>query len=313
VHRVLVLALLAGCYNPTVAVGGPCSDQGFCPSAQMCIAGHCVVNPPEVDSSIDTPLIDTPDVDASIDGPPIDAPPDAFVSPTWLTPTLVPGVNTTADEGDPCFTPDRLTIVFARNDDLFLGTRPNTGAAFTVAALTTLNTTSVETSPEISSDGLTLYFASERLSLGNADIYRSTFSGGAWSAPVLVTELNTSGNEGDLAISPDGLTMFLARGTTLLKSTRPTTTSVWSAPATTGTVWGTDAAAPAINGAGDVYLQDGQPRDLLVSRRGSLGNYPTPVAITELNTSTRDAGPWVSADDLYLAFEHDGEIYETHR
>jgi hypothetical protein len=311
VHRLLVLALLAGCYNPTVAAGGPCSDQGFCPSGQMCIAGRCLVGPPDSDAAIDTPLIDT--VDAKVDARPVDAPPDAFGSPTWLTPTPIPGINTSAIEGDPSLTPDRLTIVFARNDDLFLGTRPDTGAAFTAVALATLNTTSVETSPEISADGKTLYFSSDRLVPLSGDIYRSTFTAGAWTAPVLVTELNTSGNEGDLAISPDGLTLFLARGTNLLKSTRLTTASTWGVPSTTGTAWGTNPASPSINGAGDVYLHASNPRDLFVSRRGLLGLYATPTPITELNTATRDAAPFVSADDLYMAFEHDGDIYETHR
>ena len=192
-HRVLVLALVAGCYNPTVAAGEPCSDQGFCPSGETCIGGRCLVGPPEADAAVDATS-----VDAKVDAPLVDASMDAFVSPTWLTPTPIPGVNTTADEGDPSLTPDRLTIVFARNDDLFLGTRPNTGAAFTVAALTTLNTTSVETSPEISADGTTLYFASDRLVPLSGDIYRSTFTAGAWTAPVLVTELNTSGDEGEV-------------------------------------------------------------------------------------------------------------------
>ena len=120
-------------------------------------------------------------------------------------------------------------------------------------------------------------------------------------------------DDGDVAISPDGLTAFVARAGTLMKSTRPTTASAWATPASTGTAWGSAPAAPAINLAGDIYLHARNPRDLFVSRKAGT-SYPAPVLITELfGALSRDAAPFVSADDLYLWFERDGDLFETHR
>jgi hypothetical protein len=267
--------------------------------------------PGEGDAAIDVPV----DVSGAIDAPAIDAPPlDAFVSPVWLTPTAIPGVNTAGDESDPCVSADQLTILFQRNSDLYIGTRATKTAVFTVVPLTALNSTSLEASPELTGNGTAIYFTSDRLIAGSSDVFRSVFSGGAWQAPTLETSLSDpAGDDTDIAISPDGLTAFVTRGSSFRRSTRPTTASAWSTPVSTGTAWGASPAAPSINMAGDVYLQAGSPRDLFVSRKAG-NNYPTPTPITELNGAlTRDAAPYIAADDLTMWFEIDQDLFETHR
>lgn len=253
---------------------------------------------------------DTPNVvaDGGVDGAPLDA------KGGWTTPTLVPGVNTTmGSESDPSVSPDRLTIVFQRDSNLYLGTRATVNEPFTVTPLTDLNSMAEDSSPELTSSGKAIYFSSARLGSGG-DIYRSDLNNGTWQAPVLETILSDSvANENDVAISPDGLTLFLSRNSVLYKSTRANVNADWSVPATTGTSWGTSAASPSINSAGDVYLHAKSPRDLFVSRRAG-NTYPTPVPVSELNTALgREAAPFVSGDDQYLWFEKDGDIYETHR
>lgn len=317
-HRLALLVVFTGCYSPSIGVGGACSELGECPAGQHCYGGRCLTAPPVDDADVlgDVPELDAPDgstIDAGPDAA-IDAPLDAFVSPTWLTPTPIPGVNTAASESDPCMSPNQLTIVFQRSSDLYIGTRASTGVAFTVSPLTALNSTSEEASPELTANGTVIYFTSDRVTAGLGEVYKSTLSAGTWSAPALVTALNdVAADDGDLAISPDGLTAFVVRNNVLLKSTRPTTGSAWGTPAATGTSWGSGAAAPSINAAGDVYLHANTPRDLFVSRRAG-SNYPTPTAISELNSAaTRDAAPYVSADDLFLWFEQDGDLFETHR
>ena len=306
-RALLALTFAAGCYSPSVHEGAACSNSGACPTGQLCYAGTCLSHPPgEDDAAVDVAL----PPDGSIDGAPL----DAFISPLWLTPTQIPGVNTAGTESDPCMSPDQLTIVFERNGDLYIGTRATKAAAFTVQPLASLNTLDEETSPELTGNGTSIYFTSDRLMPGSHDVYRSVLSNGAWQAPTVESSLSDPAlDDSDVAISPNGLTAFVSRANTLLKSTRPSTGSGWSTPISTGTAWGPSAAAPAINAAGDVYLHAKNPRDLYVSRK--LGNnYPTPTAITELNTvGGREAGPFASADDLYLWFERDGDLFEAHR
>ncbi len=310
-RALLVMTSLAGCYSPSVQVGAACSASGACPTGQHCYSGTCWAQPPggDDDAAIDVP-VDVADVgnDAAVD-----APADAFVSPVWLGVTAIPGVNSNGSESDPSLSPDQLTIVFQRNSDLYIGTRATKAAAFTVAPLAVLNTGSTEASPELTGNGTAIYFTSDRLVAGSADVYRSVLSGGVWQSPMLEVNLSDlTANDGDVAISPDGLTAFVARGATLFKATRATTASAWGTPATTGTAWGPSAAAPAINAAGDVYLHARNPRDLYVSRM-SGASYPAPTAIGELDGATRDAAPYVSADDLYIWFERDGDLFEAHR
>lgn len=317
VHRLALLAVVVGCYNPSVGVGNSCSELGACPPGQQCYDGHCLIGPPGQDADTDGPAIDAPD-GSTTDGAPsdgaVDAPmADAFVSPTWLTPTAIPGVNTTGMESDPCLTPDHLTIVFQRNADLYIGTRANKSAAFTAVALTALNTASDENSPEISADGHTIYFTSDRVAVGNNDVYVSTLSGTVWSAPTLVAELTSASDDGDLGISPDGLTAVVVKGSNFVKATRATTSSAWGTPATITNTWPASPAAPSINTAGDIYLHGATPRDLFVSRRTG-STYGIPSLIAELSTvASRDAAPDIGDDDLYMAFEKDGDLYETHR
>lgn len=293
--------LVAGCYQPRVPIGAACSSEGLCPNGQTCVAKMCV-------------LPGTPEPDAAIDAAP---PVDAW---TWAMPTKVPGVNSTSVEDDPSCTPDRLTIVFTsdRNgtSDIFLGTRPTTADSFVVAPLDALNsTTANDGSPEISADGTTIYFTSDRVTAGSSDIYVSHKVSGVWSAPVLVTEWSTAGNEGDLAISPDELTAMIARSGKLLIATRASTTAAFGAPVAVPSldVLGTALAGPSItNNADAVYFHAGNIRDLYYAKR--VGNaYTTPMPITELNTSVRDDAPFISADEHYLLYAHANDIYETTR
>ncbi len=85
-------------------------------------------------------------------------------------------------------------------------------------------------------DGVTLYFTSSRPGgLGNNDIWRSTWDGTAWSAPmVLNAPLNSVGNELQPAFTADGQVMYFTSdrdasvGTAIYRSTLVDGT--WSQP-----------------------------------------------------------------------------------
>ena len=307
----IVLLGVAGCYQPAPSPGAPCPD-GVCPTDQACVAGTCRADgEPALDA-------DAPDAPGAPDARgPADAPADGPAG--WSAPVLIASVSSTSNETDPSMTADRLTIVFASNrpgglgsDDLYLGTRASTADPFTVTALTALSSSARERSPEISPDGNTLYFGSSRGS--SSDVYVSVRSNGAWSAPQLVAALNTSSSEGDLAVSPDGLTAIVERSNHLFLATRASTAVAFDPPVAVPTLEVTsDVAGPSLtNGAATVYLHAGATRDLYVAYRQGAG-FTVPVPITELNTSGRDAAPFVSPDNRHLVFERDGDLYETSR
>jgi hypothetical protein len=311
--RIMAIALLAaGCYRPTPSPGAPCPD-GACPTGQQCVAGTCRA---EGEPAIDAEVADDAPAPAP-DAPAPDAPPDA--PGPWLTPVPIPGVNTGSDESDPSLTADRLTIVFISDrpgglggDDLYLGTRGAVTEPFTVTPLTALSSPAQDRSPEISVDGGTLYFTSSRN--GGYDVYVSTLAGGAWSAPQRVDALSSGATEGDVAISPDGLTAIVERSGALYFATRPSIGAMFGAPVLVPELdVGGDVASPSLaNGAATVYLHAGSVRDLYVAyRQGTSFTAPAPVA--ELNTPVRDAAPFLSPDGARLAFERDGDLYEASR
>jgi hypothetical protein len=300
-RRAAVVALVAGCYRPAPSPGAPC-PTGDCPSGQRCIAGTC-----RAERDLD------PDAGP---GGPSDAP-DAPAG--WSMPALIPGVDTPADESDPSMTADRLTLVFTSNragglgmDDIYIGTRATTADAFTVAAIAEINSAMRDSSPEISADGATIYFTSNRG--GNFDVYTATRAGDMWSAPLPVPALNSGASESDVAISPDGLAAIVTRSSGAFLATRPSLAAEFEVPVLVPVLDVTgDVAGPSLtNGAAAVYLHGGGTRDLYVAyRRGTI--FTTPMPITELNTPGRDAAPFIAGNGTRLLFEREGQIYETTR
>jgi Tol biopolymer transport system component len=179
-----------------------------------------------------------------------------------------------------------------------------------------VDSTATEKSPELSADGTTLYFATNRG--GNYDIYVSKLVGTVWSTPLIDGALSTAGNESDIAISPDGLTAAIVENVTanhISIATRASTALPFGTPVVhTELEVTTDIAAPTItNGGAIIYFHVGATRDIYRALRKGNGMYATPSPVTELNTAGRDAAPFVSADDKYMLFERSGDIYETSR
>ncbi|HUS27439.1 MAG TPA: hypothetical protein VMZ53_02990 [Kofleriaceae bacterium] len=309
----------AGCYQPTLHEGAPCGEGATCPSGQECRAGTCFFTSTPADANL---FGDAIELDSSMIT--VDAPPDGPPYIAWGTPVELTTLELAEDaEDDPSVTTNKLTIVLsakivaAPNDrDLYIGTRSAMTDSFVVTPLTVLNATpSGETSGEISADGSTLYFVSDRVTAGDGDVYVSTQTGGVWAAPTLVPQLSV-GNVNDIAISPDGLTAVIVHGAFYVH-TRASTTAAWSAGVahselTTGLA---SATAPTItNGAQTIYFHAGATRDVYTSHRNANGTFPTATPVAELNTTaSRDAAPFVSQTDNYMIFERDYDIFETTR
>ena len=231
---------------------------------------------------------------------------------------MVAGVDSASDEDDPSFTADRLTIVFTSdrngNDDIFIGTRPDPDGDFIVVPADTVNSLDDESSPELSADGTTLLFTSSRS--GEYDVYTSTRPpGGVFGVPTRVPALSgTSTNENDVALSPDGLTVLVVRGSAFLRARRASPGDAWDPPvAIAGVAFGTSPSAPSLDAAGDIYFQaGGSQRDIFLARVQGA-SYADAVPVTELATSERESGPCVSADETYMMFARSGQIMESTR
>lgn len=303
---------LAACYQPTASPGAPCGPNGECPPSLTCHRSLCIVPGSETD---DAAIAEDADSDASVSDASDAAP--GYVP--WGTPAEIVSLETAgSNETDPTISTDRLTAVVATGsaDDIYLCTRAAVADPFTCAVFAAIDSTANEKSPELTVNGSMVYFATNRG--GNYDIYVSTLSGTTWSTPAMDDALSTAGDESDIALSPDGLTAAVAEtagANHLLIATRGSLAQPFGTPVVHPELEvTTDISAPTITNGGDVmYFHAGATRDLYRAVRKGNGTYTTPALVTELNTATRDAAPFVSADDKYMLFEHDGDIYESSR
>jgi Tol biopolymer transport system component len=205
----------------------------------------------------------------------------ASLSDPWETPVnLGPTVNTSYDDGGSCISADGLTLFFHSNRpfgvgwwDLWMTTRASLSDPWQtpVNLGPTVNSSYFDGGPDISADGLTLFFVSTRYGgFGGPDLWMTTRASlsDPWQAPVnLGPTVNTSYYDLDSSISADGLTLFFA-------SDRPG------------------------GFAGD---------DLWMTTRASLSDpWQTPVNLgPTVNTSYDDGGSCISADGLTLFFSSD--------
>lgn len=181
----------------------------------------------------------------------------------WGAPeNLGPVVNSELAEATPSISADGLTLFFSDwgdprpggqgSVDLWVATRASKDDAWgePVNLGPTINSEGYEVTPEISSDGLELYFESERPGgLGLDDLYVSTrpSTDAEWGAPVnLGPVINGELWEHCPTISSDGLTLFydLDIPGNLMMTERPTLDAAWGEPVNLG------------NSASDHYAAD---------------------------------------------------------
>ncbi len=173
---------------------------------------------------------------------------------------LGPVVNTDSAESGPSLSADGLTLYFNSNrpggfggHDLYLTTRESRQAPWgkPVNLGPVVNSEFGDINPNISRDGLTLYFADvegdgtppRTGGLGTTDVWMTTRGSlsDPWGAPVNVgAPVNTAVTDGSPEISDDGLLLFVNRwlgGTApfgIWVATRRTPQDPWSAPKSLG-------------------------------------------------------------------------------
>jgi len=197
---------------------------------------------------------------------------------------LGPKVNSSNPEYDPSISADGLELYFQStrvggygDRDIYVATRATTSDEWSQAVNLgpVINTADRDAGPEISSDGLSLYFNSNRPGgYGNYDLYVTTRKsvGEPWAEPVnLGSVVNSWADDISPSISADGLSLFFSDGDAL----------------------GTVARADSYGGA-----------DIWVARRQSMSEpWGIPVSIdADINMSFIAGAPEISADGLTLLF-----------
>ena len=207
----------------------------------------------------------------------------------WGTPiNLGPPINTTFYDHHPSISLDGLTLYFASDRpggygdrDLWVTTRSATSEPWSepVNLGPTVNSSSRESAPSISADGLELFFNSNR-SGGQGDVdtwvTTRTTTSEPWAEPVNLGQgLNSSSKDGASDISADGLMLFY-------RSQKPGTygsNDIWfSKRATVKDDWGIPVhPGPPVNttvsDSGPSISADGSILFFHSNRAGGLGGY----------------------------------------
>jgi Tol biopolymer transport system component len=233
-------------------------------------------------------------------------------------------LNSEASDDDPSLRGDLLEIYFASTrdgtEDIFRATRASVDDAWGAPeSVVELNTpVSGESTPEISADGLTLYFSSNRAAgQGQLDIYLATRDNTSdpWDDITPVMSLNTETGEGALVLTQDRLGGYLCRGEIgqgpqLFSAVREDLRGDWTATPIDALNTMNDDCSP-FPSAGDSELWFGSIReggvgglDIWVSSIDG-DDFGEPELVPELATPGGDDDPWLSEDGTVIVFASD--------
>jgi Tol biopolymer transport system component len=290
----------------------------------------------ETASPPDSALV--PDVSAN-DAPEDDATsPAADAAPTpchptspFGTPVLVEGIESDATEGGLRMTPDELTGFFWSTRpggpgtvNLYVATRPGPTAAFgMVSLLSGIDMAGSQYDPSVTADGLTLAFGSDRASSdGTYDLFLATraTTGDDFSDAAPISDLNTSADDQQPYLLPDGSEMYFSSNTS-------GDSDIYRARRKTGGGFAAPSAVTELNTAGvadehPAVSADGLTIFFSSTRPGGVGNidvwtatrsssrasFGTITNVGSVNSTSKDIPDWISPDGcrLYLHSDRDG-------
>jgi len=255
------------------------------------------------------------------------------------TPQMVPGLRSDSDEvQDPSLTFEELEIYFTSPtgglNDIWVSRRTLPSDPWGPSTLVTeLSSPQNDEDPEVSVDGLIMYFASDRGGDGRRlYVARRRTRDTPWETPARVDTLGASALDEAPALDRGQLYLVFAsqRGTAsvphLFGTTRPDASAAWPAASeitALTSAWSDSDPALYSDGRGLLFasrrLTQGGKADLFQATRSDAGApFASSLApITELNTSYTEEDPWVSQDGRHIVFTSDrsgrSRIYEAWR
>jgi hypothetical protein len=287
-----------------MSLSAACSFSGSAPAGDGALGAD---GPPRADAPIDA---------VRVDAGPLGA---------WGAPVPVGDLEDPGSDDDPTLTADLLEIYWNSDrpggtggGDIWRATRTSTIATWTdIAAVTELNTPSLESTPKLTVDGLTIYFNSDRNANGDYDIYVATRPSrtSPWEGVTRIAELSSPSS--DYGAGPGATNTRIvfnssrsgtAGGEDLYQSNRNNTNMPWGTPARISAL-----STPAneyqphlVDGDRTVYFQSDRAGsdDIYLAVRPTTGMpFMPPMVVTEVSDPVAsDADPWVSPDERTMFF-----------
>lgn len=228
----------------------------------------------------------------------------------WSQPTPLTTLNMTTADEDPALRADLLELFFVSTRsgtrDIWRSTRASEldlwGAPEQVLELADA---AQESTLELSPDGLTLWFSSNRPGgPGNDDIWVTTRTvlGASWTTPVLVSELSSPGLDRGMTVFDDGRSIAFhsnraggAGINDIYVATRPSIVDAWSTPISIGTPPNSTASEqhPWVSPCGlqlffHSYAGSTTAKLQRTRRDSRTAAFMTPQPIVELNVAGSD-------------------------
>jgi Tol biopolymer transport system component len=268
---------------------------------------------------------------------------DGGASAGWVpfgAPALVGGLRGDNDDvQDPTLTGDELELAFASPtggvNDIWSSRRSSATAAWEASGLVTeLASTGNDEDPDLSEDGLTIHFSSDRAGNGmRLYVSRRTARDQPWMAPQPEGDVGPSLLDRAPSVDAAQVHMVFAsqRGTAtvlhLFSATRADQAAAWQNVVeltAINSAWQDVDPALFAAGRGLIFISrrtgQGRTADLYRTARADAGAPfdVTPVSIDELNTADSSEGdPWLSEDGRHILFASDrsgrNRIYEARR
>ncbi len=311
-----IVALCSACYSPSFKdCEVTCASQA-CPSGFSCESGFCVSTP---GMSCNGVGMDGGMDDGSGSGS------DGAMG-VWMNIKPVEFVTGTPMglDDDPSLPGDELQLWVARttgaSGDIFFARRSSTSAVWpSPGAATELNSSLDEDTPEMSDNGLTIYFATNRTGgVGAMDIWMAqrNMATSQFAPPTLAgtaaSGINSSLNDRSPFLSRDALTFLFATDRNgdfdIFLANRTSTTSTFSnpMPMTAINMAGAADENPFLsNDKLTLYFNSSRSgnHDLYQATRSDVTQpFGAPVPISDLNTSGDESDPWVSRDGTHIYF-----------
>lgn len=246
-----------------------------------------------------------------------------------------------ASDGDPTLTSDMTEIYFKSTrtagglglEDIWYSTRATANDPWEAPKRSTLATTDYDNQPRIAPNGLTIWF--RRGGGAGAKLMMSTRAmakmDSLWSAPVQLTAFDATSPPGAedaafMTTSPDVGYLMSKRtaGLRIFRSTWQTTT--WGPPSPVAELVGPGSydRSPWVTPDQLTIVFDsdrlgcGGNVDLWLARRPTpSASFGEPICLSEVNTASEEAAPWISPDLRHIYFRSTatgaGDIWEAHR
>ncbi len=262
-------------------------------------------------------------IDAAIDAPlvVIDTAPDANLG-AWGTPLPLPELDADGSDDDPSLTDDLLTMYFGSTrtggmafEDIWMVTRASVDAAWENAEpVTELNSLASDSNVDISGDGLTVTFTSNRA--GTLDLYQSrrAMISDAWPTPTLIPGVKSGvSSEYGGQFVDGGLGIYYCSIRGLDEKIYYAQRNGPAMPFTSSNVVpGIDSAANECDvwrtGETLYFTRDtgtGSPRDIYAADRipdVPLAYFEPQLVGPDISLAADDSDPWVSADQRFMFF-----------